>query len=322
MRLKQQLFLAGLLLTVTACQTQRHDDIVRETYVHRYGVELPRSDWEARGQDGMVRSVRKDGVMVTSTFEAGVLHGETSYTFPHSNVIQLREFYDHGNLAREVQNFTTGTPYQETIYSSPTHRKETTWYDNGVPQAKEEYENNSLVEAEYFTFENHKESSVSDGNGFRVRRDRFGTMISRDEIQDGKIVTSTTYHPNGSPKSVTPCQEGTPQGSRRTYHPDGAPDTIEDVNNGCQDGMTTVFLNGEKYAEVPYQAGNKQGVEKRYRNGTDLVEEVTWVNGQKHGPNNSYVGNTVKTDWYYQGNSVSNKATYEALKNQEQQSFF
>lgn len=318
MRMKQQLLLASLLLTLNACKSRTNDEIVNETYVHRYGVELPRADWEARGQDGCVRSVRKDGVMISTNFEAGVLHGEMSYTFPHSSVVQLREYYDRGCLTRDIQYFTTGTPYQETVYTAPSQRTVTTWYDNGVPQAHETYNDNDLMEAEYFTTTNHKESSVSSGNGYRLKRDRFGQMISRDEIQDGQLVTCTTYHSNGSPQSVTPCENGVPHGSRMTYHPDGAPDTIENMHSGYQTGLTTVFENGEKYAEVPYKAGNKHGVERIYRDGSSLVGEVTWANGQKHGPSHSYVENQVKTDWYYQGKSVSNKSTFEAMKSQDQ----
>ena len=68
----------------------------------------------------------------------------------------------------------------------------------------------------------------------------------------------------------------------------------------AREGTTTVFFHGEKYADIPYAAGEKHGVERRYRDGSEIVQEVSWYNGQQHGPSVTYVDEEpAKTEWYY-----------------------
>jgi antitoxin component YwqK of YwqJK toxin-antitoxin module len=304
----------GSLLLCASCQRVSHD-VVSETYVHRYGVQLPQEDWTARGQSGQVVSVRKDGVVETCSYESGVLHGECTYTYPHREVVQNRVHYEQGSLAKEVENYPNGAPKSQTVHADENSSEITYWYENGVPKAHEIYQNGLLITGEYFTSTHEKESAVDDYHGVRVNRDPYGQIVSKDTIEQGLLTRRTTYHNNGAPQSITPYVNGKIEGQRMTYHPAGEPDTIETWVCGVQQGNTEVYLTGEKIADVPYRNGRKGGVERRYREGQVLVEQITWVQGIQHGPAISYVGTEPNTDWYFQGRKVS-KSAYDALKNQ------
>jgi antitoxin component YwqK of YwqJK toxin-antitoxin module len=103
-------------------------------------------------------------------------------------------------------------------------------------------------------------------------------------------------------------------GQRRTFLPGGEPHTIEEWSEDHQEGVTVVYQNGEKIAEVPYLNGIKNGVEERFKDGRFLVEEVNWKAGKKHGPCYSYVGEDTLITWYYEGQEVS-KRQYDRLVN-------
>lgn len=308
--------IAFLLLAATSCATrQPSDDIVCQTYVHRYGVPLEADDWSARGQHGQVVSTLKTGVTVANSYESGVLHGETTYTFPHRDTIQKKEQYQNGILTQESWYYQNGMPQKQVDYHPEGQRSVVNWYESGAPQAREIYHGECLARGEYFNPSNQQESLIEDRNGMRICRDGYGILQSHDEIRDGAMIVRTTYHPNGAPQSITPYVNNVEQGKRQTYLPGGEPHTIEEWNNGFQHGNTVVFENGEKYADVPYQGGTRQGVERRYRNGETLVEEVTWVNDKKQGPSYSYYGGAPKTTWYF-GDREVNKATYDVLINE------
>lgn len=302
---------AALLIAATSCQNKSRDDVVCETYLHRYGVEMSADDWSSRGKDGCVVSTRKDGVIETKNYEGGLLHGEATYTFPHLDTVQKKEYYNNGQISNVVEHHPDGIPHKQTTYQTPQSQSVVIWYDNGVPHAKEEYENGALVQGQYFNPANQQESSVTNQSGQRLNRDRYGQLISQDQIENGQMISSTTFHPNGSPSSVSPYANGVVHGQRKTFLPGGEPSTIEMWEDGVQQGNTIVYKNGEKYADVPYKFGKKNGVEQRYRNGQDPVEQVTWENDQRHGPSHAY-GNTT---WYFQDKQV-NKAQYDALRNQ------
>ena len=73
--------------------------------------------------------------------------------------------------------------------------------------------------------------------------------------------------------------------------------------------MTITFRGGEKFSEVPYYQGKKHGVEKRFRDGKIIVEEISWENDLMHGPYHTFVNSNLKTEWYLYGEKVS-KAVY------------
>lgn len=310
----KKLFL-GLVFLAVGCQCNNPpcpEEPVCETYVHRYGVALAPEDWHARGQYGNVISKMKDGVTVSKRYEAGVQEGDTTYTFPHSQTVEKTETYANNVVVKESQNYPSGIPMKQVVYGDSNRKSVVSWYENGAPQANETYENDVLVEGEYYISSGPVDSKVITGQGTRTVRDQFGQLVSKDTIVDGQMVSQTTFYPNGAPKAITPFVGGTIHGEVTTFLAGGEPNTIEEWVNGVQQGPTIVFQNGERVAEVPYVAGIKQGVETRFVDGDTIVEEISWKNDCKEGPCRTYVGDKSKTRWYYQDREVT-KAGYDVL---------
>lgn len=293
-----------------------NDEVICETYVHRYGMPLDRQDWSQRGQHGQVIVTRKDGVIETRTYDAGILNGECTYTFPHRDVIARKEIYHQGTLVESWEYRLGGTPKKQILYQSPSANTIKAWDERGVPCFLEYYENNLLRNAEYYNDAHEIETNVVEFNGMRTVRDEHGQKIAVETVQDGQVVDQTQYHANGTPSVVTPYRNDVICGERRTYLPTGEPSTIESWNNNQQHGMTYCFEHGERVAEVPYVNGKKHGMERRYRQGNVLVQEVSWESDKKQGPCHNHVGDTILVDWYY-NNRLVNKTTYDVLKSQE-----
>lgn len=306
-------FVLGLALTSCAgSYYNSNPDVVEETYVHRYGVEVPQERWSESGQNGKVVSTLKTGVVVTRSYNSGILEGDTVYSFPHSSLTQKVETYSQGNLTKEVAYYISGEPAEQITYNGPNSWTLTSWYAGGAPQSKEEYENQRLVHGEYYNISHQIETQVNDGQGTRTRRDGEGQLVSTDSIQNGELVNSTTYYPTGAPKTITPYRNGIVEGTRRTYLQGGEPNTIEQWTAGQQQGITIAFQNGQKFAEIPYVNGQKDGIEKRFRDGITLVEEITWVKDVKHGPATAYIGDVTKVDWYFQNKPVT-KGSFDLM---------
>lgn len=312
--------LAALSILVTSCGGCRSNycdvNVVGETYVHKYGVAVPSHYWTSSGEHGAVISTMADGVVVSRSYSSGTLDGETTYTYPHSSQIQKSESYQMGSLIKETEFYFDGTPKRETTYHYPHPGVTTvaTWYLSGTPRSIERYMNNQLIAGEYLTSLNQQDASVVNSQGVRLVRDDYGQLVATDTIQEGQMVLRQTYHPNGSPRETIPYKNEMVDGIKRTYQPAGEPDTVEQWVNGQQEGVSVVYQHGEKFAEVPYVGNEKHGVECRYRDGRIKVQDVSWSCGQMHGPTTTYVGDAVKTDWYYKGKPTT-KADYEFMTN-------
>ncbi|MBS4171067.1 Uncharacterized protein NEOC95_001807 [Neochlamydia sp. AcF95] len=311
--------LSWVAIALAGCQQVEKSsfspDVVNETYVHRYGVPVSPKEWSDSGHHGQILSSLANGVVVTKTYNSGVLDGDTTYSYPHSSAIEKVETYANGVLQKTSVFYLSGAPQEEIFYHTPQNRTVLTWYESGDPKSKEEFQGNLLFQGSYYGPDNQLESQVVNYHGKRIRRDNYGLLISVDTIEKGQQTLRTTYHQNGTPKEVIPYANGRIHGQLRTYMPAGEPCTKEEWNNGVQSGITIEYANGEKIAEVPYVEGRKHGVERRYRDGETVVQETSWVKGQKHGPCTSYIGNTTKTDWYWQDKQVT-KSHYELLNGQ------
>lgn len=306
------LTLTGLLTICQSCSPPCPEDPVCEKYIHRYGVPLPQEDWVSRGQDGQVVSTLKTGVVATRNYNGGVLEGQSTYTFPHNSAIATSEMYSNGTLMHITQNYPSGLPMEQTIQQTDTDKMVLRWYENGAPQSKEFYKDDCLNQGEYYLVTGQTEASVDSCQGVRIKRDQFGQMLSKDTIANGKMVSQTTFYPNGSPKAVSQFSSDGINQQISTFFPGGEPSTIEVWNGGQQHGTTLAFHNGEKCAEIPYVKGIKHGIERRFINNDVLVEEITWKNGQKEGPAHTYVEGEAKTRWYFQGREVT-QSGYEVL---------
>lgn len=304
-----------MVLALTGCTSSQRppSNIVKQTYIHKYGVTVPPQDWAARGQHGQVVSEMKDGVAVTHNYSSGILDGPTTHTYAHSSAIEKVQTYARGNLLKEVIHYRSGPPMEETQHLEDGSKKITTWYETGSPKSIENYNSQGqLVTADYYTPNHQSEAQVENKHGIRITRNQYGHIQTKDTIENGEMLVRTTYHYNGTPKEIIPYHKGFVQGKRQTFLPDGEPNSIEEWSGGKQQGLTIEFQNGEKHAEVPYVNGVKQGVEKRYRDGSILTQEISWHNDLQEGPSTTHYGETAATEWYFEGRPVS-KLSYEGL---------
>lgn len=301
-----------IALSVTGCgkrskniECNPRTESINQKYIHKYGLQVNSKEWQNRGQNGKVVSTLKSGVIVSKNYRDGFLEGETTYTFPHSGAVRLVEEYQQGHLTLETENYSTGITKRQVDYVSPEVKRITVWYENGTPQYREEYEDDKLVEGEYFTPHHQVESRVDQGSGRKINRDEYGALISEDKVQYGSVVMRTVMYPNGSPKEIIPFVDRHVTGQKRTFLPGGEPLSVEEWENDRREGISTVFQNGEKIAEVPYFNGQKNGVEERFRDGMFLVEEVTWKNGKKNGPCYRHIEDDTVVEWFSNGRQVS-----------------
>ena len=311
---------AVFALAVTGCGSRKccyepwEQDVVNEEYVHTYGMQVQPSDWMERGQNGQIIMTLRNGVTVTKNFQDGFQEGDTAYSFPHSEAIEKIETYSRGNLLKEREHYATGTPKREVEHHSLSSHTVRNWYENGAPKSRELYEGYKLADADYYTMNNQVESRINDGEGTRVIRDEFGQLIAIDKFNNGELVVSTIYYPNGSPKEEVPFRNGAINGQKKLFYPGGDPQALEGWADNKREGITTIFQNGEKIAEIPYFEGQKNGIEQRFKDGDCLVEEITWKYNRKHGPCYTYFGENVRVDWYYDGKLVT-KSQYDRYLN-------
>ncbi|MBB64433.1 MAG: hypothetical protein CMO81_05160 [Waddliaceae bacterium] len=308
---------ATLLTSCAGNTAHKSKEVVQETYIHKYGITVTEEDWDRRGRDGQIVSTLRDGVTLTRSYSGGNLDGNTTYSFPHSQIIQKTETYNRGQLVRIVTNFSSGSPMKEESNLNAAQKEVRTWYEQGTPKSVETWEGKKLLSGEYFTLDNQTEATIKMGSGTRIQRDAFGQRTSEDEFHDGQIAKSTTFHLNGTPKEITPYENGVIHGMKKLYTPGGEPEATEQWHQGTQVGLTTLYQNGEKIAEVPYQNNKKQGTELRFKNGSLVVQEINWRNNSKHGPTKTFFENDTKTTWFYDGRLVS-KIEFEGLSRGEQ----
>jgi antitoxin component YwqK of YwqJK toxin-antitoxin module len=311
-RLSQIVYTASLL-ALMGCRNHYQGEVVKETYVHKYGVPVSATDWDKQGQDGQVVQLQKDGVTVVRSYNKGVQSGETTWSFPNSDTLAKVERFQNGQLTSVCENYASGLPMQEEIFDTAGNLvKRLKWYEDGTPSAVEMFQQGFLVNAEYRSPLNMIESRVENGIGTRICRNTEGELVFKEKIEQGSLVERVNFYSNGDPCTITPFKEGKVSGSRLTFFRGGLPKAIENWVNDRQDGTTVLYHNGEKIAEVPFVEGKKHGVELRFRDGENLVEEVSWHNDIQHGPHKIYVDGQTKVEWYHQGEVVS-RPTFERL---------
>ncbi len=310
------LMVASTLLTSCVNRYYSEEEVVQETYVHRYGVEVPPQDWKEQGQHGQVVTMLKNGVEVKKSYSGGVLEGETCYSFPHSSTIEKMESYRNGKLAQSTVYYLSGAPSVQTQFKGDQDEKVLTyWYESGAPKSIENYDSTGLLErAEYYDPRHNKDSWVENHEGVRILRDPYGQIISKDTIQNGMMTLRTTFYPNGAPKEIIPYANGMISGIKKSYLPEGEPNTIEEWVNGKQEGKMILFQNGQKYTEFTVKNQVKNGIERRYRDGDKLVQEINWKDDRRHGEAISYAGSSPKSEWFFKGEPMS-KANFDLNAN-------
>ncbi|MGE0670563.1 MAG: toxin-antitoxin system YwqK family antitoxin [Parachlamydiales bacterium] len=300
------LALAGLALS--GCNNNNPDDeVLSQRYIHKYGYAVSKAEWDERDYPGQVITNMRNGVTVTATYEYGMLHGPTTYTFPHSQTVEHFYLYNQGAKVKEIHYNPMGMPVQERVQLSPSRYAITMWYNEGAPLLIEEFVGDELLEGQYFTASNEIESRVEKGRGVRLHRNAFGTLLFKEEIDQGFATKRETFYPNGAPQSIAHYKRGLLYGEMKTFAAGGEPLAIQEYVDGKLHGLSTYFNNGNKYLEVSYLHGQKNGVEKHYVDGEILTQEVMWENDQRHGPSLVYIDGNIERTWYYDGETVSSK---------------
>jgi len=306
---------AGVLLT--GCSSNKNtDDVVSQQFVHKYGFDVSEQEWEERAQDGQVITMMKNGVKVTRSYDNGKLHGSTTYTFPHSPIVEKLMVYDQGTLLKEVLHDAGGIPMREDVYEFDDRSIITHWDEKGSPLSIEEYVNESLQEGKYYTAEHELESQVENGNGTRIKRDRSGPMLCRDQIEKGAVVQRISYHPNGQIQSISNYQDYQLHGEQIKNTPSGKPLMVQHWNHGVLDGIKTIYRNGIKIAEVPYVNGQKHGTELHFDDFGTLTAEITWKNDKKHGISRFHSEEMTENEWFFNGQAV-NEQKYDLLESRQ-----
>ncbi|MDE3055904.1 MAG: toxin-antitoxin system YwqK family antitoxin [Verrucomicrobiota bacterium] len=297
-------FLSALVLS--SCQrTDLPDRIIEQQFVHKYGFSLSPEEWKERTEDGQVISRLASGVQVAQNYENGVLHGKTTYTFPHNHQIEKVLVYDMGTLLKETLYDRQGTPVREELWELDDRRAVTLWDLRGVPLSIEEYEGDLLVQGSYFTPEHELEAKIEQGMGERVQRNRAGLLLSRDQMESGLLVQRTTYHPNGEIQSISHYHDDQLHGVQCTFSSLGRPLLEAHWDHGILDGKKTVYRNGVKVADIPYAAGERHGIENHYDDLGTLISETPWRNDRKHGCARSYSEESTESQWFFNGHAVS-----------------
>jgi antitoxin component YwqK of YwqJK toxin-antitoxin module len=297
--------LACVGILFAGCNSNKADnDVVSQQFIHKYGFDVSEREWEERAQDGLVVTMMKNGVRATHTYENGLLHGTTTFTFPHSNVVEKLMTYDQGTLLKEVFHDANGIPVREEVHEFDDRNVITLWDEKGAPLSIEEYSGELLLEGKYYTSGHELEGQVENGSGVRVKRDRNGLLVCQDHIEKGMISQRTSYHPNGQIQSISNYDNYQLHGEQIKNTPSGKPLMVIQWNHGAMHGVKTVYRNGIKIAEIPYQDGLRHGTEIHYDDLGALVAEIQWKNDKKHGVSYFHSEDTTENEWFFKGQRV------------------
>ena len=311
---------AGLILS--GCdQAQRQaspHEVVTERYIHRYGYDVSKSEWEAKDYPGQVITTYRNGVTVVTNYEDGQIHGFKTTTYPHSQTLDTKESYHRGLLTKRTSYDLRGIPLKEEHFVNPEQTKILFWYSNGIPRAQEDYRNDQLLTAEYYTLSNETEAKIINGSRMRVLRNAKGQMLAKEYLLDFELTKKETFHLNGTPEMTVNYKNGLLDGEKLVHAESGEPISKEIYKDGLLDGVAVYFQNGYRYLECDYSNGRKSGVEKHYIDGEVVSEESLWKNNLRHGPTQIFFDGIVKTQWYYNNERVT-KAKYDDLSRREEQ---
>lgn len=302
----------------TSCDESRKDkNIISRRYIHKYGYDVPRDEWQAQQYPGQVLTTLRDGKTITESYEDGLLHGPRTETYPHSQTIQALEQYQRGKLAKRVSYSVRGVPEKEEIFKTPEHTLVTYWFPSGTPKAKEELHDQVLINGWYYNLANETDSRIESGTGEKTLRNQSGDMLAKHVYNNYQVTYIETYYPNNTPCTVTSYEDGKIHGEKKHFSMSGEPLSVENYYQGVKHGLCTYFQNGYKYAEIPYAFGNKDGVTRHYIDGETIVEETEYKNDIKHGPSVIYCDGSARTTWYFENRKVSRPKYEELIRREE-----
>jgi antitoxin component YwqK of YwqJK toxin-antitoxin module len=320
MKMKYLSVVGIVLLGMCSCQQTKKSkktDVISQRYIHKYGYDVSRDEWSANRYPGQIVTTLKNGVCVASSYEEGLLHGPTSCSYPHSQTLESLQIYEKGNLIKKTTFDIKGIPQKEEVFLTPVHVKTKFWYASGTPMCIEECVSGSIMQGDYFTLQNELDSKVEYGAGVKTIRSQDGLLLSKESIQDGKMISKETFHPNGVPHIIiSSIQNGLINGDKKEFSSTGSPILTESYAHGKLNGLCCYYQNGYKYQETLYNHGDKEGIERHYLDGETVIEETEYHENSKHGPSIFYTDGFSKTEWYYNDEFVS-RAKFDELTERE-----
>ncbi len=296
-----------IILTLLGCHDENDSNVISQQYVHKYGFDLSKNEWQSRKKEGSVITILDNGITVTNNYNNGVLHGLTTYSYPNSSILEKIYEYDNGTLIKETYQDESGIPYKEKVYEPDNKILITLWDKVGVPISQEQYENNALINAKYFKPNNELEATIENTTGTRIKRDRNGELLYKDTIKNGKLKARNTYHSNGQIKASMIFKNYKLHGEQITYSDKGDVILRQTFNNGKLDGMKIAYKNNKKIYEQPYVNGLKHGIERHFKEDGSIKAQINWENDKKHGSEKIFHDHDTHIKWYYKGKPVSLK---------------
>lgn len=313
----RHVWLPAAAFLFSACEmSDPNNTVVSKEFVHKYGFNLSENEWQTRDKEGQVITKLENGVKICTSYENGELHGPTTYSFPHSDLTEKLLVYDRGTLLRKVMHDRSGLPLNEETYEFDQRMILTQWSLQGVPLSIEEYQEGVLLQGKYFNEDHELEAKVLDGTGNRVQRDKEGTLLSHDQMEQGILTARTSYHPNGQVHTVSHYDQYQLHGKQLKYSDVGRPLLIANWDHGTLDGTKVIYRNGYKIKEVPYIQGKRHGTETHFDDLGNLIAEIAWTDDVRHGVSRYYSEETQDTHWFYKGQGVTAQR-FEILEQRE-----
>lgn len=314
--MKKSYYYLGCFFLLSSCSSSTNH-VVSQDFYHKYGLCLSKEEWIERDQDGKVISTLENGVTLTQQFENGQLHGQTTYSYPYNDVIEQIWDYEQGELVKITLLDKKGIPAREEFFTSDEEKSITHWDVWGAPIRIEDYHNEKLLSGTYFTPTHEVESLVENGNGIRIKRNREGILLAKDQILDGNLVQRTNFHENGEIQMVASYENFKLHGDKIEYTPLGQLHQISHWKNGLLDGIVSIFREGEKVREIQYQNNKKNGTERSFDQNGNILEEIAYKDDQRHGPTYIFGTNTFEEKWYFKDRPVS-QDSFTMLQNREE----
>ncbi len=305
-----------LILLTSGCQSSSCG-MVSEKFIHKYGFVVSKKEWEERGREGQRVSLWDNGIEVNSSYQEGLLHGPSTYTFPYSPQVKKEEIYDQGELLSVRFFDRQGVPVYEETFVIDGIRELSYWDNNGAPIAFEKYQGGLLLEGVYYTPLHEIEGKITKGTGLRTFRDREGILLYQDRMERGFLKQRTTYHPNGKVHQIVHYDNYLPQGRKEEYTFLGNLRMISHWDKGILHGEKMDFREGKKFRRSLYHRGTLEGVEDRFDPEENLIQKTPFHEGKKHGEALALEKNQWKSHWFFQGRSVS-KERFLQLEQKEQ----
>lgn len=308
MRLLKIISLLAIFLAFFSCKNNdNNSNVVSQKFVHKYGFDLSETEWQKRSKSGISITTLENGVTLTKTYNDNVLHGPTTYSYPNSSIIERTLIYDNNTLVKQTFNDKNSIPYKQEVYEPVSKKIITLWDKSGVPISIEEYEGEELIDGKYFRPDNELEASIENGSGYRFKRDREGELLYKEKFENGMLLNRTTYHSNGKVKSTMSFKNYVLHGDQINYTPSGQVLMTMTWKDGNLDGTHLIYEKGTKIAEIPYNNGLKNGIERHFDTSGQLVSETHWELDKKHGSERVYKDNDTEIKWFYKGKAVSIK---------------